>query len=212
MRTRGRSAIGAARAAMAGVVLTMSSIATLGLGFVTATPAAAESLYDEATYRALAGDVKARHVGDAITVLVYENSSATSSTDTSSQRDNNLNAGVNSSFLGKPLSGSFTEGGNFDGGGSTQRSNKLLATLTATVQEVLPGGDLRIAGTQLLTLNGEQQKVAVTGRVRAQDVSADNVVLSTRLADAHIDYVGDGDLSDRQRRAWWRKIGDWLGL
>ncbi|PCE23725.1 flagellar biosynthesis protein FlgH [Paraburkholderia acidicola] len=187
------------------MLTTIASLAAIG-------PAHAESLYNEGTYHALAADTKAYRTGDAITVLVYENSSATSSADTSTKRGNNLSAGINSTLIGKQLNGSVAVGGDFDGGGSTQRSNKLLATLTVTVREVLPDGDLRIAGTQLLTLNGEQQKVNVEGRVRPQDISTDNVVLSTRLADARIDYIGDGDLSDRQRRAWWRKVVDWLGF
>lgn len=196
-----------ARAAR-GCAIVLAMIASL----VVVGTVRAESLYSEGTYHALAADTKAYRAGDAITVLVYENSSATSSADTSTKRGNNLNAGINSTLIGKQLNGSVAVGGDFDGGGSTQRSNKLLATLTVTVREVLPDGDLRIAGTQLLTLNGEQQKVTIEGRVRPQDISTDNVVLSTRLADAHIDYVGDGDLSDRQRRAWWRKAMDWLGF
>ncbi len=102
--------------------------------------------------------------------------------------------------------------GDFDGGGTTQRTNKLLATITVAVKEVLPTGDLRVAGEQLLTVNDEQHKVSLEGRVRPQDISDGNVVLSTRLAEAHINYVGDGELSDRQRRAWWRKLLDLLGL
>ncbi|RKP48495.1 flagellar basal body L-ring protein FlgH [Trinickia fusca] len=177
-----------------------------------ANAAHAESLYNESTYRAIGADTKAYRVGDAITVLVYENSSATSSTDTTTQRNNNLSASITSSLIGKQPEFGVTTGGAFDGGGSTKRSSKLLASLTVTVREVLPNGDLKLAGEQMLTVNDEQHKVNLVGRVRPQDVSADNVVLSTRLADAHIDYVGDGDLTERQRRGWWRKVIDWLGF
>lgn len=189
-------------------LMAMLLCATLAAG----NAAHAESLYNEGTYRAIGADTKAYRVGDAITVLVYENSSATSSTDTTTQRNNNLNASITSSLIGKSPEFGVTTGGGFDGGGSTKRSNKLLASLTVTVREVLPNGDLKLAGEQLLTVNDEQHKVNLAGRVRPQDVSADNVVLSTRLADAHIDYVGDGDLTERQRRGWWRKVIDWLGF
>jgi flagellar L-ring protein precursor FlgH len=84
--------------------------------------------------------------------------------------------------------------------------------LTVTVREVLPNGDLKVSGEQILTVNNEKHKVTLEGRVRQQDVSSDNVVLSSRLADAQINYVGDGDLSDRQKRAFWRRVADWLGL
>jgi flagellar L-ring protein precursor FlgH len=80
------------------------------------------------------------------------------------------------------------------------------------VRDVLPNGDLLVGGEQLLAINDEQQKVVLQGRVRPQDISDGNVVLSTRLADASITYQGEGTLSERQQRAWWRKLLDWVGL
>lgn len=186
---------------------------SIGWSFLFCVPVLhAASLYDEATYRSLAGDHKAFRVGDLITVQVYEQSSASTSTDTSTQRNNNLSLGFSSMQSGRQHGGSLAQAGSFDGGGTTQRANKLLVTVSVSVREVLPNGDLKVAGDQLLTVNEEQHKVNLEGRVRPQDVSSDNVVLSTRLADAHINYVGDGDLSDRQRRGWWRKLVDWIGL
>lgn len=172
-----------------------------------------QSLYKEDTFRALAADHKAYRVGDIITVQVYENSSASTTTDTTTQRNNGLNANIATSlFGGKQASGSISATGSFDGGGSTQRTNRLLATLSVGVREILDGGDLRVSGEQLLTVNGEQHRVILEGRIRPQDISSDNVILSTRIADARINYVGKGDLSERQKRAWWRRLIDWLGL
>lgn len=172
----------------------------------------AESLYNENSYRALAADNKAFRVGDVITVQVYESSSASTSTDTATQRKNNFDARLSTLNPGRQEGGSIGVRGDFDGGGTTQRANKLLATLTTNVREVLANGDLKIAGEQLLTVNSEHHKVAIEGIVRPQDISSDNVVLSMRLADARISYAGDGDLSDRQRNAWWSKFLYWLGL
>ncbi len=151
-------------------------------------------------------------MGDIITVQVFEQSSATTSTDTSTQRTNALGAGLSLAATGVQRGGSLSQSGSFDGGGTTQRANKLLATLSVTVRQVLPNGDLVIHGEQSLTVNKEQHKVALDGRVRPQDIGGDNTVLSTRLADAHIEYLGDGDLSDRQTRAWWRQVLDILGM
>jgi flagellar L-ring protein precursor FlgH len=64
----------------------------------------------------------------------------------------------------------------------------------------------------VLTVNQEEQKVTVEGRVRPQDVSADNVVLSPRIADARITFLGEGALSSRQRRPWWRYLLEFLGF
>jgi flagellar L-ring protein precursor FlgH len=172
----------------------------------------AQSLYDESSYRALASDHKAFRVGDLITVQVFEQSSASTSTDTNTQRSNALNLGITSTLSGKQVGGAISQGGTFEGGGTTQRANKLLATLSVSVRDVLPNGDLKVSGEQVLTVNGEQHKVNLEGHVRPQDISTDNVVLSTRLADAHINYVGDGDLSERQKRGLWRTLLDSLGL
>jgi flagellar L-ring protein FlgH len=54
--------------------------------------------------------------------------------------------------------------------------------------------------------------VTLEGRVRPQDISDGNVVLSTRLAEARITYLGEGEVSQRQQRAWWRKLLDWAGM
>jgi len=80
-----------------------------------------------------------------------------------------------------------------------------------TVQEVMSNGELRVSGQQMLEVNNEKQHIRLEGRVRPYDVSG-NSVLSTRLADAKISYLGDGDLSDRQRPGWWMRLLTWLGF
>jgi flagellar L-ring protein precursor FlgH len=84
--------------------------------------------------------------------------------------------------------------------------------LTVTVKGVAENGDLLIAGEQLLEINNERQQIKVEGRVRPHDISDVNTVLSTRIADAKISYVGDGDLADRQRPSWWHRLLTWFGL
>jgi len=179
---------------------------------LAAPRARAESLFDANTYRPLASDDRAFRVGDALTVQVYESSSASSSTDTATQRRNNLSARFEVVNPSRQYGGSLGVEGDFTGGGTTQRANRLLAVLTVTVREILPGGDLRVSGEQILKVNQETHRVVVEGRVRPRDISTDNIVLSTRLADARITYVGDGDLSSRQKRGWWRSFLDWVGF
>src|SRR5207245_2200204 len=100
----------------------------------------------------------------------------------------------------------------FEGRGSTQRSGRVLGQLTVGVQQVLPNGDLQLAGTQELEINGERQMIRLEGRVRPQDVSDANTVLSTRVADARIAFVGDGVLAERQQPSWWHRLLTWFGL
>jgi flagellar L-ring protein FlgH len=188
-------------------------LAWLALGVsVLAGPAAqGTSLYNEATFRPLTADNKAFRVGDVLTVQVFENSSASTSSDTGTRRKNNVTASLTHGSGTVSTAGAAVNG-DFDGGGQTQRANRVLITLSVSVREVLPNGDLRIGGEQLLNVNQEQQRVTLEGRVRPQDVSDGNVVLSTRLADARITYLGEGELSQRQQRAWWRKLLDWAGM
>jgi flagellar L-ring protein precursor FlgH len=185
--------------------------ASAALVAFVAMSAPATSLYNEATYRALTADNKAFRVGDVLTVQVFENSSASATTGTDTRRKNNVDAQLGH-IAGRVAQTSASVSGDFDGGGQTQRSNRVLITLSVSVREVLPNGDLRVGGEQMLMINAEQQRVTLEGRVRPQDVSDGNVVLSTRLADAQITYIGEGDVSQRQQRAWWRKLIDWVGM
>ncbi|WP_227494148.1 flagellar basal body L-ring protein FlgH [Ramlibacter pallidus] len=188
-----------------------ASALALALAFAMGAPAAGQSLYDESSWRPLTGDNKAFRAGDVLTVQVFENSSAVTSADTGTRRNNSLQA----ELAHGPRTVAQTSlgvGGDFEGGGRTQRASRLLTTVTVVVQEVLPNGQLRIAGDQVLTVNEELQRVTLEGVVRAVDIGHGNVVQSTRIADARITYVGEGDLSERQRRAWWRRLFDAVGF
>ncbi len=171
----------------------------------------AQSLYQESSFRPLTGDNKAFRAGDTLTVQVFENSAATTSAETGTRRNNSLSAQFNRNDRSSGQA-SLGIAGDFDGGGKTQRANRLLATLSVTVREVLANGDLKVAGEQLLVVNDEPQKVTLEGRVRPTDISDGNIVLSTRLADARISYLGEGDIAQRNRPAWWRNFLDWMGL
>lgn len=182
----------------------------LGLS-LNATNCYAQSLYNEANFKPLVSDNKAFRVGDILTVQVFESSSASTSSDTDTRRKNSVAAELaRSNKNAQQIAANIN--GEFDGGGRTQRANRLLATISVSVIAVLPNGDLSISGSQALTVNDEVQKVSIEGRVRQVDISDGNMILSNRIADAKIHYVGEGDLTERQRRAWWRKFMDWLGL
>lgn len=173
--------------------------------------ASGQSLYREDNWRPLTADSKAFRPGDVLTVQVFENSSAVTSADTGTRRNNSLQAGLSHGghSVGQT---SLGVGGDFDGGGRTQRTNRLLTTVSVTVRDVMPNGQLRIAGSQSLTVNDEVQTVTLEGLVRPVDISDANVVQSTRIAEARITYVGEGDLAERGRRPWWRRLLDVVGF
>ena len=193
------------------MTLRLASLGLLLCFWAGLSQAQGVSLYDEKTYRPYTADNKAFRAGDVLTVQVFENSSASSSADTDTRRKNSLSADLG--HRGNTTAQtSASVAGDFDGGGRTQRASRLLVTLSVTVREVLPNGDLAVMGEQTLTVNQEPQRVTLEGRVRPVDVSDGNTVLSTRLADAKITYVGEGDIAERNQRPWWRKLLDWTGF
>lgn len=161
------------------------------------------------------GDKKALRVGDIITVRIVESAQASNTADTDLSRSSSANSSLSTFFgkkkflnlfkIGDDLLTSSSEN-NHQGSGSTTRSGQLTATMTAVVREVLSNGNLVIQGTREVLVNHEQQFITVTGLVRPQDVSRDNVILSTQLADANISIGGLGVVADKQRSGW----GTWL--
>ena len=182
----------------------------LGMAAALSATAHSASLYQETEYQSLTGDRKAYRPGDLLTVLIYENSSASSTANTTAGRD--ADVGFDIAGIGNGRAGGLRFQNQTDGRGKTVREGRVLAQITVAVQDVLPNGDLTVSGEQLLEVNNERQQIKVAGRVRRQDISVANTVLSTRVADAQISYVGTGDLSDRQRPGWWQRALTWFGL
>ena len=177
---------------------------------VTMGVAHGDNLYDEQSYRPIASDKRAHLPGDAITIMIYENSSASTSADTNVQRANTVGLqGAADSHAHQASIGTNTT---FDGGGTVARSGNLLAQITATVTKLAPNGDLWISGEQIVEINSDKQHIKVEGRVRLMDVSESNTVPSNRIADAQISYLGDGDLASHQKPSWLSRFFAWAGL
>lgn len=170
----------------------------------------AGSLYHEESFRPLVSDLRALRVGDNLTVIVTEFASVTTNARTATDKDGTVSGaakGVNDTH-----SGSVNLNEDFNGGGSIERSGKLIAQLTVVVQAVEANGDLRVKGQQDIRVNDEVQTLSIEGRVRPQDISSTNTVLSTRLSDAKIRYTGDGLLAEKQHPGVLTRFLSWLGL
>lgn len=175
-----------------------------------ARPRVRGSLYSDAQFQSLTSDRRRFQVGEVLTVLVYEEASATSSADTGASRDSHVGASL--ALPHRTRNAAIGVSNDFNGTGRTQRAGRVLAQITVLVREVLPNGDLRVGGEQLLEINGEKQTIRAEGRVRPRDVSEQNVVLSSRLAEARLAFVGDGVLGDMQRPRWWQRLLNLFGL
>jgi len=200
--------------------LKLQCIAALAIGLAAANPLWANdgpSLYREGAFRSLTADRKAHAVGDLITVMVYEDASASTSADTSTGRDADVGVTVQlplphtSPFHGTHSASAGTNN-SFAGTGQTERNGRVVAQLTVPVVGVSPNGDLEIAGTQQLEINNEKQTIHIEGRVRPVDVNQANMVPSTRVADAKLSIVGDGTVNDQQKPGWWHRLLTLFGV
>lgn len=172
------------------------------------TAAHASSLYDDKTYRALATDHRAYRVGDTLTVLIYETAEATNSASTRADRKSSLD--LSASDIDDAVGAKYKSDNQFSGGGIEQRSGKVLARVSVSVAEVLENGELQVEGEQIISLNQESQRIHLSGRVRPEDITAENTVLSPRLADAKIDFKGKGMLSSREKPGILIRFFQWL--
>ncbi len=156
---------------------------------------------------------RAGRVGDIVTVQIVESSSASNSATTTTGRSSSIAGGIEKFFDLEDYVTPYTQvaGGlesDFEGDGSTDRSGKLKATISARVVEELPNGDLRIAGSREMAVNNERQFITLTGFVRPRDIDHTNTVLSTYISDARITYSGSGVINDRQRPGWMMRTLD----
>lgn len=175
----------------------------------------------------LYGDVKARQIGDLVTVIIEESSSMNRA---SSQESNRGTTGGGSASFGHPvvqMNGVVREQpwtrvslpdfnwqiANQSGGGGQIRSEEdFTSTLSARVLEVLPNGNLLVEGKRTVQLQEERVEMILTGMVRPRDISSQNTVSSSRLADATIRYVSDGPISRDQRRGLLTRMLNFLNL
>jgi len=162
-------------------------------------------------------DIKARRVGDIVTVIIAEEASASKEASTDTDRSSSLSAGISNLFgLEQSVSSKITPSAlinastsnDFSGGGKTTRSENLAATLTTQVVKVYPNGNLKIRGGKSVTVNNENQIIYLTGIVRSYDVTADNTVDSGDILNAQISYTGKGAISDKQKPGWLMRIFD----
>ena len=94
----------------------------------------------------------------------------------------------------------------FKGEGQTNRQAQLTARMSAVVAEVLPSGLLRIEGEKIISVNNEEQVMVITGLVRPRDITSDNEVQSTKIAQVRVDYYGKGTVGEAQYGGWFARL------
>jgi flagellar L-ring protein precursor FlgH len=192
---------------------TLAAVLLLPLAFAAAPSVSAQStggLVDPATFRGPAADSRAHRVGDLLTVHVLETTRARSQAVTGTERGTGIGASLHSPSA--DFDADLDIGGHGRGAGETTRIGELRAQITVRVTEVEPNGVMHIQGQTSLRVNAEDQRIEVTGIVRPEDITAENVVPSYRIAYAQVSLAGKGVVSESQRRSILMRVMHWLGL
>ncbi len=154
-------------------------------------------------------DHKARRVGDILTIVLSESTNAKKKATTTTKKETDVNMGTPSVFGGGvTIGGRNVLGANVDssqeftGEGDSEQSNALNGTISVTVAEVYPNGNLFVRGQKRMYLNQGDEYIQISGIVRPMDIAVNNTVPSTLLADARILYSGEGAISDSNRMGW----------
>jgi flagellar L-ring protein precursor FlgH len=185
--------------------------------FGARTSAAHGSLYAQGE-GGLFEDPIAGRVGDILVIKIDEKDLASHEADTKLDKSDATTYGMPNALgfvaaLTKKYPGvdptklfSSTTDQKFSGQGAVNRQGQVTATLPVRVVEVLPSGDLVVEGTKVVMVGAEEHHIYMSGVVRRIDIAQDDSVPSSRIADAEIEYTGQGDISDTQRRGWLARI------
>lgn len=163
-------------------------------------------------------DDRALLPGDLVTIVVEEKDQGSRQAKTDTKSETSLAAAL-TNFFGLEV---FSKDANpsidpsaivsaestseFKGEGKTDRKNSLTAKISAMVAEVLPTGILRIEGKKIVAVNDEEQIMIISGLVRTRDVSSENEVNSSKIANMRIDYYGKGVVDEAQRVGWGTRL------
>jgi flagellar L-ring protein precursor FlgH len=173
------------------------------------TPRTDGAIYQAGQQMELFADLKARRVGDVLTIRLRESTNASKNAATKTAKTTAVNNtgptifGKTITAAGVPILTTAMNGADsFDGSGSSTQGNSLAGSLTVTVMEVESNGNLVIQGEKTLKLNQGDEFVRVSGVVRRADIATDNTVTSDKIADAHISYSGRGVIDSANRVGW----------
>ncbi len=193
----------------------------LVLGSMVASNVVGQSLWQEGTSRPMYADKRAVGVGDLITIIVQESTTAQKNNQTATSKKTSMDAAITAFLYSPAASGLLTKGGQlpalkyamdhqFSGGGTINNSEQIVAQFTVRVIDVLPNRNMIIEGTRETSFGGEKQNIVLHGVVRPEDVTPQNTVFSYNVADAKIQIQTKGAITDSQKKGWFTKLWEKL--
>lgn len=171
------------------------------------------SIYQAGTDIRLFEDVKARRVGDILTIRLVEQTNAQKDATTSADRSGTTKVSAPmllgqeaAQILGYDVATSLESSQKFKGDGASNQSNALKGTIPVSVVEVFPNGYLRVQGEKRVGLYQGNEYIKLSGIVRTMDIDTTNTVDSTKVADATMIYNGEGVVADVNRMGWLQRF------
>jgi flagellar L-ring protein precursor FlgH len=187
------------------------------------TPHGNGSIYQSGHANAWFENIRARRVGDLLTVKLVESTNATKQTSTNVDKTTSTSITAPTTFgtttefslpgvlpLARTkdlnISADLDSEHEFEGSGDSSQSNAFSGDITVTVHEVLPNGYLVVKGEKRIGMSEGNEYIKLSGIVRPVDIDSSNTVLSTRLADPTIVYIGDGPIANSNMMGWLAKF------
>lgn len=174
-------------------------------------PQATGAIFQAGATRPLFEDRRARHVGDLITINLVERNTAQKAANTSAARGSSVSGGITAAsrvpLAG--LAGMNLEAGidsDFEGDGASSANNLFNGTVTVTVIDVYPNGNLLVSGEKQMAINQGNEFIRFSGVVNPTTVTTANTVQSTQVADARIEYKGSGVLDESNTMGWLQRF------
>jgi flagellar L-ring protein FlgH len=176
-------------------------------------PVASGGVFQPTAYRPLFEDRKPRYVGDIITVNIVERLNASQSANSNTARSTEFEVNLPGVRTGgrtivNPWSATANSNNTFDGKGATSSSNNFTGTITATVVQVLPNGNLVIAGEKRIGIRRNSEVLKFTGVIDPARIQPGNLIASALVADARLDYSGGGYIEEAQIKGWLSRFFD----
>lgn len=168
--------------------------------YPSSLPAANGAIYNTAAYRPLFEDRRARFIGDILTINITENTSATKANGSSGSKDGSVDSGVTTSF-GSPISRATFQAASansYSDKAASNASNVFTGSISVTVTDVLPNGYLVVGGEKQIALDKGAEFVRFSGVVNPDTIALGNVVPSSKVADARMEYRTNSRLDATQ--------------